>query len=376
MPQQTVLLTGASGFVGRELFWRLARVPHVRIVCLIRARDSGAAASRLQEILEKAQPSPLTAEERSRCSAIQGDITLERLGLSKAQWEELAGSVDRIVHAAASVDWAMPLEAARQINVEGTRRVLELAGAAQAKGVLRKLDYLGTCHVCGRRSGLIMEPELDGSAGFFNNYEQSKFEAEKLVRSSELPFCIFRLPMVVGDSRTGYASTFKVMYWPLKMLSRGAVWAVPAERGGVVDLSPVDYVCDALEALSADPAQRGRTFHLAAGPERASTIGEMLDLAVASFEVRSPWIISPPLFDLAIRPLLHLAMWGRRRQQMKKGKVYRPYLAFHATFDTTQVRSALEPMGIKPPPVREYFQRLIDYAIASDWGKREVRDNR
>jgi len=374
--QQTVLLTGGSGFVGRELLWRLARSPEVRTICLLRAADDAAAAGRLAEILDHAQPTPLTAEERSRCSAIAGELTMENLGLAARCWQQLATSVERIIHGAASVDWAMPLEMARAINVEGTRRVLELAEAAKESGVLTRFDYLGTCHVCGQRQGLILESDLDGSAGFFNNYEQSKFEAETLVRRSRVPFCIFRLPMVVGDSRTGYASTFKVMYWPLKLLSRGALWVVPADRRGVVDLAPVDYVCDALEALSRDPAQRGRTFHLAAGAGRASTIGAMLDLAVGSFGVRPPVLVPAPLFDAAIRPLLYLVTWGKKRQQLRKGKVYRPYLAFRATFDTTQVRTALDPLGIEPPPVRDYFQKLIDYAIASNWGKRGVGESR
>jgi nucleoside-diphosphate-sugar epimerase len=251
-----------------------------------------------------------------------------------------------------------------------------LCQAAQQRGVLKRFDYLGTCHVCGRRKGAILESELDSSAGFFNNYEQSKFEAETLIGASGVSFCIFRLPMVVGDSRTGYTSTFKVMYWPLKLLARGALWAVPAARDGIVDLVPVDYVCDAVEAISADPAQRGKTFHLAAGVRRSSTIGEMTDLAARSFGVRAPLLVPPLLFDAAIRPLLYLAIWGKRREQMKKGKVYRPYLAFRATFDTTNARTALAPLGVQPPPVREYLQKLIDYAIATDWGKREAERTR
>src|SRR5688572_23898051 len=86
---ETVLLTGASGFVGRQLLWRFARLPHVRVKCLLRAQDN--VDRRLQEILEEAQPTPLTAEERSRCSAVAGDLTSERLGLGSEQWTALSG---------------------------------------------------------------------------------------------------------------------------------------------------------------------------------------------------------------------------------------------------------------------------------------------
>jgi hypothetical protein len=47
-------------------------------------------------------------------------------------------------------------------------------------------------------------------------------------------------------------------------------------------------------------------------------------------------------------------------------------MAFRASFDTAEGRSVLDPLGIQPPLVREYFQRLIDYALESNWGKREV----
>jgi thioester reductase-like protein len=369
---QTVLLTGATGFVGRELLWRLARLPHIRVHCLIRSQDSAGADRRLHDVLDNAQPSPLTPEERSRCAAIAGDLTLEKLGLTSEQWKELASSVTRIVHGAASVDWAMPLNVARSINVQGTSRVIELAQEAHARGVLQAFDYISTCNVCGRRRGVVPETDLDASHGFFNHYERSKFEAEQLVRASRLPYCIFRLSMVVGDSHTGYASTFKVMYWPLKMLSRGLAWAVPADKGGIIDLVPVDYVCDALEALAADRSQRGKTFHIAAGPGRSSTIAEMLALAVRSFKVRAPLLIPPVLFSIAIRPVLFLVVWGKRRRLLQKGKVYRPYFSYGAIFDTTQVRTALEPAGIKPPLVQDYFQKLIDYAIASNWNRTEV----
>ena len=368
---ETILLTGATGFVGRELLWRLARVPENRIFCLIRARDSEDSDCRIKDVLDGARPSALTSEQRARVKAVSGDLTTEKLGLDLERWEHLAGSVTRVVHGGASVEWDLPLSAARKINVQGTRSLIELAQAAHLKGNLRAFDYISTCYVCGKRRGMVAEVELDGDPGFFNSYEQSKFEAEQLVRSSGLPYCIFRLSTVVGDSRTGYASTFKVMYWPLKMLARGMAWVVPADRNGIVDLVPVDYVCDALEAIAADPCQRGKTFHVAAGPDRCSTIGDMLNLAVKCFGRRSPVVIPPAFFDLIIWPL-YLVVGKKRRELLKKGRVYRPYFSYAAGFDTAEARARLDPLGIRPPRVEDYFQRIIDYALASEWGRREV----
>ncbi len=369
---ETVLVTGATGFVGRELLWRLARRPGQRIVCLIRAKDSKEAAGRLKEVLDKAQPLPLTAEERSRVEVVAADIGQERLGLPAIEWDRLATSVNRILHVAANVNWSQPLESARAMNVEGTRRVLELGRAAYETGALTKFDYVSTCHVCGKREGIILEEDLTDECGFFNTYEQSKFEAERLVRASGLPFATFRLPMVVGDSRTGYASTFRVMYWPLKMFSRGMLFAVPARPEGIADLVPVDYVCEALEAISANPAQRGKTFHLAAGPDSSSTVGELLRMAAKSFGVKPPFLIPPPVYSSFVKPFLYLVTWGRRRDVLTKGRIYVPYVSFAAIFDIAQTQAALAGTGLHPPHVEDYFQVLIDYAISSDWGKRQA----
>jgi len=368
----TVLLTGATGFVGRELLWRLAREPGQKIVCFIRAEDEGHATARLNEVLEAAHTKPLSEEERSRVVAVHADLTRERFGLSAGRWDELAATVTRILHGAASVDWTLSLAEAQRINVEGTRRILELAEAASSRRILQRFDYVSTCYVCGKRRGLILEEDLDGSSGFFNSYEQTKFEAERLVRASGVPFTTFRLSMVVGDSRTGYASTFKVMYWPLKMISRGLIRVVPGDRGGVVDVVPVDYVCDLIETISADSGQRGKTFHVAAGPDRSSTIGEILVLASRAFKKRAPLVVSPVIFYRMIRPPLYLVTWGRKRQALKKGRAYVPYAAYGASFDTTQMRAAIESKGLSPPPVNSYFQTLIDYALASEWGKRRL----
>jgi len=365
-----VLLTGATGFVGRELLWRLARMEGQHVTCLIRAPSQASADARLADLLDKARPRPLTAEARARVTALPGDLTADRLGLDTLAWDRLAASTHRVLHCGASVDWAMPLEAARRINVDGTRRVIDLAIAARHRGVLQKFDYVSTCNVCGRRAGLIEEDSLDDSHGFFNHYERSKFEAERLVRASALPFITFRLSMVVGDSRTGYASTFKVMYWPLKMLARRMAWVVPADRRGLLDIVPVDYVCDALEVLSQDPTQRGRTFHLAAGPEGSSTIGELLDLACRRFGVRPPLFVPAAVYQVVMRPLLELVLWGKRREVMRKGRVYLPYFSYRAAFDTTQTRAAVAGAGLQVPVVRTYFEKLIDYALATEWGKR------
>ena len=252
---RVVLLTGATGMVGRELMVRMARQPDTTVLCPIRGANDADAERRLAETLSRMPHQPLSDAERARISAFSGDIARPRMGLDQARWDSVAERVTRIVHGAASVSWSQPLDVARTVNVGGTTEMLRLAEAAQARGCLQAFDYLSTVMVAGKRQGVIGEEELDEHGGFWSTYEQSKAEAEALVRARKgtLPISVFRLSMVVGDSRTGHTSAFNVMYWPLKMLSRGVFWIVPADATGIVDVVPVDFVADAVEALSADP---------------------------------------------------------------------------------------------------------------------------
>ena len=365
-----VLLTGVTGMVGRELAVRMARTPGTRIICPIRAATDVDAERRLSETLQQMRHQPLSAEERSRITAWRGDVTESRLGLDARRWDSLAAEITRIVHGAATVSWSRPLEEARRINVGGTTEMLRFAEAGAARGALRAFDYLSTVMVAGKRQGVIGEEELDERAGFWSTYEQSKAEAERLVRArrGSLPISIFRLSMIVGDSRTGYTSAFNVMYWPLKMLSRGIFWIVPADRDGVVDVVPVDFAADAIEALSGDPAQRGKAFHIAAGKDACCTIGELLDRVATIMEIRSPVLVNPKLFMAAVRPFLYTITWGKRRAMLDKGRVYLPYLAYRARFDVTQARAGLAPHGLQPPLLDTYLPTLIDYAQSKNWG--------
>jgi thioester reductase-like protein len=369
--ESVIVLTGVTGAVGRELLSRMARVPGTRVVCLVRAATDEEADKRLSETIDELTHEPLSSEERSRVTALRGDITRERLGLDQARWDALAAQTTRIVHGAANVSWSLPIEEARRINVGGTSEMLRLAEAASKRGTLRAFDYLSTVMVAGKQQGLIGEEQLDDRFGFWSTYEQSKNEAERMVRSRKgsLPVSIFRLSMVVGDSRTGHTSSFNVMYWPLKMLSRGMFRIAPADPAGVVDIVPVDYVADAVEALSADPEQRGKAFHIAAGAENCCTVREFLDLAVEVMGIPRPVLVNPTVFMAFVKPLVLTVTWGKRRQDFHKARVYLPYVSYRARFDVTQALAGLASRGLSPPPVRTYFRNLIDYAIQTDWGK-------
>lgn len=363
-----VLLTGGTGFVGMELLARYLEQSGRTVYVLIRAGNDRLAEERLREALVNACGAAEPYADRA--IALAGDLTAPGLGLEEPVADRVAERVGEIVHGAASVSFDLGLAESREINVEGTRRMLDFAERCEARGGLRRFSYISTAYVAGEHSGGFCEGDLDVAQGFRNGYEQSKFEAELAVgeRIGRLPITVLRPSIIVGDSRSGWTASFNVLYWPLQALARGAYPVLPARVDAPVDVVPVDYVADATLALSAAPGAEGRTYHLTASAN-ASSIGELLGLACSRLGCRRPPLISPALYRHVVHRLL-LAARPRTRPFLRATETYLPYFAIGVRYDNARARAELAPQGIEAAPLPHYFDRLIDYALASDWGMR------
>ena len=118
------------------------------------------------------------------------------------------------------------------------------------------------------------------------------------------------------------------------------------------------------------PGATGETLHLAAGPRRSATIGQIASAASRFFNRPPPRFVNTRLFAAVLQPLLLATVWGRRRRILKQGRFYRPYLDMELEFDTSRADALLEPAGIHPPHVQEYLERLFAFCLKSDWGRK------
>jgi thioester reductase-like protein len=373
-----VLLTGATGFLGGEILLRLLERTDAdggpTVYLPVRAHSDEGARARVRDLLSSLLGHADPYSERVVAVAV--DITQPGLGTSPERRRQLAERVGRIIHCAASVSFTLDLAAARSINVEGTRRMLELAELADERGGLDSFAYVSTAYVGGDHQGSFAESDLDVAQGFRNAYERSKFEAERLVRgrAERVRARIFRPSIVVGDSTTGWTPSFNVIYSPLRAFSQGALRLLPARRSSPVDVVPVDFVADAVLALAAD-GEPGTTYHLTAGP-RASSVGEIVELASARLEQPRPQLLSPALYRRTLHPLLLRLGSERRRRALRASEVFFPYFAMALHYDNERTRQALEPHGIEVPALPDYFDRLLDFAVEADWGKRPIPRHR
>lgn len=355
----TILLTGATGFLGMELLVRAIEADTLDVICVIRAADDEHAVRRLDATLERLYGDTVPEAAERRLTAVAGDLEQDGLGLSAGARARVDGRVDRIVHSAATISFDLPLAEARAVNVAGTAQVLDLARALHAKGRLERLVHVSTAYVAGRYDGAVGEQDRTAAGPPRNTYEQTKRESEALVTAAMdagLPVVIARPSIVVGDSRTGWTPAFNVLYWPLRALARRLLAEVPADPGSLVDAVPIDFVADAIAHLATTDEPVHGTYHLTAGAE-VPTLGEMLEVACGTLGCDAPRV-QPPAPHAP----------GKDHE----GGVFVPYFDVHSHYDTARARAVLEPAGITCPPLLSYFTRLTDYALAAQWGKAGV----
>lgn len=283
---QTIFLTGFPGFIAERLVKRLAS-PDTKFFLLVQKSFLEKATRAISDIAAK------TDVPTENFALFEGDITLANLGIDEDTLEMIYKSATDVYHLAAIYDLAVKKEIAYRVNVEGTKNVNKFVKTLQN---LQRYNYVSTCYVAGKRTGEILESELEHASGFRNFYEETKYLAEREVEKlkDEIPLTIFRPSIVVGDSKTGETAKYDGIYSLILYLRKAPHlfrFVNVGNRDVKLNLVPVDFVVEAIAALSKDERAIGKTIALA-DPNPLAT-EEIFD-ALAEAMTGKKSIVKPP----------------------------------------------------------------------------------
>jgi thioester reductase-like protein len=362
MDSDHVLLTGATGFLGRYLLRDLLAAGRP-VAVLVRDARGRSAGERVGDLVAFCRE--WLGRELPRPVLVRGDLSLPDLGVGAADRAWLSRHCPTVLHAAACVTLqGTPRGEPWKTNVDGTERLLRFC---RASGI-SDLHHVSTAFVCGRRTGVIQENDRVVPAGFHNQYEQSKFEGERRLRSAAgLRLTVYRPSVIVGDSVTGHTSTYHGIYRFLELGDRlaerdaGGRRVLPLRLPFAADelrnLVPVDWVARAIVRILLLPEWHGRTYHLTSPePVPARLLKEVAEEVLGIEGVG--WAAEG-------RPAPASELEQTFREHLQE---YWPYLGDDPEFDRTNTSAALPDLPC-PRIDRELLARLIRFGAADRWGR-------
>ncbi len=342
----TVFMTGASGLIGRQ------------VAALLTSASGDRRPARVHSLARS------SAVLDPRVHRVVGDLGRDALGIAREERLRLAREVTTIVHLAANTSFSQTLADARDVNTAGTRRVLELA--AEWPSVTRFV-YVSTAFVAGLRTGRVLEEDAPASA-WANAYEQSKSEAEHLVRAARTDWVIVRPATIVCDDSSGAITQMNAVHRALRLYFGGLAPMLPGTERSRVDVITTDYAARGVALAAVAPDVARRTLHLCAGTG-AMPLDELLDVTYDAFQRAPGWrrkgIVRPVRTDLDTYRIFERAAFDagseRVKQALRSLSHFVPQLAYPKTFDTTLADALLYPA----PTVACFWTQMVDHLVGN-----------
>ncbi|HEY7760924.1 MAG TPA: SDR family oxidoreductase [Burkholderiales bacterium] len=354
------LVTGATGFIGRRLVRKLLERRGALVFVLVREESR----AKVDELLA------WWGADRSRVIPIIGSLTQAGLGLSDADRQRLTGEIRHLFHLAAVYDLTADMASQQAANVEGTKRVVELANAIGAQC----FHHMSSIAAAGLFEGIFREDMFEEAENLGHPYFGTKHQGERIVREAcRVPWRIYRPGIVVGDSRTGEIDKADGPYYffkPIQKMRRLLPPWMPTVglEGGRINLVPVDFVVNAVDHIAHQRGLDGKCFHLVdPHPHR---VGDVLAIfAKAAHAPEMAMRVNAALFEFiplhVRRALLALTPVQRIRhaimQDLGLPQGILTFVNYPTRFDSREAQAALAGSGIEVPPLESYAWRLWDY---------------
>ncbi|MQA36886.1 non-ribosomal peptide synthetase [Rugamonas aquatica] len=352
---RSVLITGATGFLGAYLLRDLLDTTDAEMVCLVRAATPSECVQRIRANLQS-YGLWHDGDER-RILPLQGDLAAPDLGLDAATFSAMAARVDVIFHNGGQVNFLAPYESLAAANAGGTLAVLRLASSVRLKPV-HLVSTLGVYVTEDQLDATVRErsapPKAETQQG---GYNQSKWVAEQLAlaaRARGLPVAVYRPARITGDSRTGGCNLGD--YFSSWIKGCVQLGLAPRMDGEGFDMAPVDYVSRAIVQLALGAGDQNGNFHFL-NPHRMT-----LDELVATLRA-SGYAVDQADYGAWRTALQEAAARSRDNALATFAPLFPEQVdAREPSFDCSATMDAVAPLGtVCPPADRALLETYIAF---------------
>jgi nucleoside-diphosphate-sugar epimerase len=301
-PKLQVLLTGATGFLGKEILCQAASDRRIQQLIAV-VRPETVRDPKTKEVVKVLTPQQrgmlllkrlhLKPAQAKKFRFLEGDIEKPDLGLAEPELQSLRKTLTHVIHCAASVSFDDPYENSFRANVLGCRNALAFSRAVQDTPDSAFVAHVAieTSYIHGRkRRSIAQENALVFPRHFYNNfYELTKamasIETDRAMIDEGLRVVQLLPSIVIGDSRSGNnRGDTKVVNAPINAFGRaqqaieGAEGLTdqakariigllagnfPGDPTAELNLVPVDRVVAGILAALTVPDAIGNRIHLA-----------------------------------------------------------------------------------------------------------------
>jgi nucleoside-diphosphate-sugar epimerase len=358
-PRPTVLITGATGFLGGALAAELLKTSQwENVLLLVRAEDAAHAYQRVVRSLARFTSDIELLGRLRNDQVMAGDFTQPGAFIE----DERFRGIRRVVHCAALTSFGANTRVF-STNVDGTLRFVH---HLRQVATIERFLHVSTAMICGDRGGrLVREDDYPNSTvNHLVKYTESKAEAERLLRITlpGFPLVVVRPSIIVGHTKLGCSPSGSI-YWTFRMAD--ALAMITCEADARMDVVPVDYAAQALQHLLFKPRLMNATYHISAGEESCCTWSEIAeafastravvelstagDTAVATFEGYRTVAFD----EIASRKPEFDALFGacNKKFMLKAAELYAGFAELDTVFDNSRLRIE----GVPASP------RFVDY---------------
>jgi nucleoside-diphosphate-sugar epimerase len=355
VPRLRVLLTGGTGFVGKEIIWQAAHDPAIAEMVVV-IRPKTIRDRRTKEVTEVLSPQErgtalleqlwLTPEQQQKFRFVAGDVEQPDMGLAADELESLKATLTHVIHSAASVSFDDPYPTSFSANVTGALNALRFSHGLQSAEGSPFIAHLGieTSYIHGRQvQELAREDEVVFPRNFYNNYYEltkamASIETERFMLDQGLRVVQLCPAIVIGESRVGNnRGDRKVVNAPVNVFGRAGqavaeardpvaksqAWAVarlacvfPGDPTSELNLIPVDRVVHGIIAALQKPLAVGERVHLAS--DNRITSQQVRDTVKAEIGV-SVTLSEPTRFRNVTLPVMGRVLRGMKQDRVADG---------------------------------------------------------